>query len=142
MEMASPDSGNSFRMQGRFMYADYSPLEDDRNLVEVIKEFVALVSKLGRLDVNNRKLASLAADSDKLRQVFISEIKHINTKTSYTMEKVHDVHADVLSNDLLTKGSALLLDTKRSLSELLATTESGFDEQHTKYREKIRKKRA
>jgi hypothetical protein len=137
MEMASPDSGNSFRMQGRFMYADYSPLEDDRNLVEVIKEFVALVSKLGRLDVNNRKLASLAADSDKLRQDIISAIKHINTNTSYTMEKFHDEHADVLSNDLLTKGSALLLDTKRSLSELLATTESGFDEQHTKYREKI-----
>ncbi len=128
------------RMQGRFMYADYSPLEDDRNLVEVVKEFVALVSRLGRLDVNNRKLASLASDSDRLRQDIISAIKHIKTNTTYTMEKFHDEHADVLSNDLLTKGAALLMDTKRSLSDLLATTETGFDEQHAKYREKISSK--
>ena len=119
------------------MYADYSPLEDDRNLVEVVKEFVTLVSKLARLDVNNRKLASLASDSDRLRQDIISAIKHIKTNTTYTMEKFHDEHADILSNDLLTKGVALLMDTKRSLSDLLATTETGFDEQHSKYREKI-----
>ena len=105
-------------MQGRFMYADYSPLEDDRNLVEVVKEFVTLVSKLARLDVNNRKLASLASDSDRLRQDIISAIKHIKTNTTYTMEKFHDEHADILSNDLLTKGAALLMDTKRSLSDL------------------------
>lgn len=119
------------------MYADYSPLEDDRNLVDVIKEYVALVSRIGRLDVNNRKLSSLANDSDRLRQDIISSIKHIKTNTTYTMEKFHDEHADLLSNELLTKGAALLMDTKRSLSDLLASTESGFDEQHSKYREKI-----
>jgi hypothetical protein len=119
------------------MYADYSPLEDDRNLVDVIKEFVALVSRIGRLDVNNRKLSSLASDSDRLRQDIIASIKHIKTDTTFTMEKFHDEHADLLSNELLTKGAALLLDTKRSLSDLLANTESGFDEQHSKYREKI-----
>jgi hypothetical protein len=119
------------------MYADYSPLEDDRNLVEVIKDFVALVSRIGRLDVNNRKLATLASDSDRLRQDIISAIKHIKTNTTYTMEKFSDEHADLLSNELLTKGAALLVDTKRSLSELLASTETGFDEHHTKYREKI-----
>lgn len=119
------------------MYADYSPLEDDRNLVDVIKEYVGLVSRIGRLDVNNRKLSSLASDSDRLRQDIISSIKHIKTNTTYTMEKFHDEHADLLSNELLTKGAALLMDTKRSLSDLLASTESGFDEQHSKYREKI-----
>ena len=124
-------------MQGRFMYADYSPLEDDRNLVDVIKEYVAIVSRIGRLDVNNRKLSSLANDSDRLRQDIISSIKHIKTNTTYTMEKFHDEHADLLSNELLTKGASLLMDTKKSLSDLLANTESGFDEQHSKYREKI-----
>jgi hypothetical protein len=119
------------------MYADYSPLEDDRNLVEVVKNFVALASRIGRLDVNNRKLTSLASDSDRLRQDIISAIKHIKTNTTYTMEKFHDEHADLLSNELLTKGASLLLDTKKSLSDLLANTETGFDEQHTKYREKI-----
>ena len=134
MDRTSLDSGKSLNLQGRFMYADYSPLEDDRNLVEVIKDFVALVSRIGRLDVNNRKLATLASDSDRLRQDIISAIKHIKTNTTYTMEKFSDEHADLLSNELLTKGAALLVDTKRSLSELLASTETGFDEHHTKYR--------
>ncbi|HJS83437.1 MAG TPA: hypothetical protein VJ742_11455, partial [Nitrososphaera sp.] len=79
------------------MYADYSPLEDDRNLVDIIKDYVALVSRIGRLDVNNRKLSSLANDSDRLRQDIISSIKHIKTNTTYTMEKFHDEHADLLS---------------------------------------------
>lgn len=127
-------------MQGPFMYADYSPLEDDRNLVEVIREFVAVASKLGRLELNNTKLALLASDSDRLRQDIITAIKHIKKDTTFTMEKFHDEHADLLSNELLTKGSALLMDTKNSLSELLASTETGFDEQHTKYREKITSK--
>lgn len=137
MDRATLDSAKSLHLQGRFMYADYSPLEDDRNLVEIIKDFVALASRIGRLDVNNRKLSSLASDSDRLRQDIISAIKHIKTNTTYTMEKFHDEHADVLSNELLTKGAALLMDTKKSLSDLLANTETGFDEQHSKYREKI-----
>ena len=137
MESRSQESGNSFGVQGRYTYADYSPLEDDRNLVEVIKEFAALSARLGRLDVTNRKLLALASDSDRLRQDIISAIKNIKSNTNQTMEKFHDEHADVLSNELLTKGSTLLLETKNSLSELLSNTESGFDEQHGKYREKI-----
>ncbi|HEX2014682.1 MAG TPA: hypothetical protein VLA68_05595 [Nitrososphaera sp.] len=131
------DSPGSNQMQGRFMYSDYSPLEDDRNLVEIIKDFASLVSRIAKLDGNNRKLRSLLSDSDRLRADIIAAIKNIRTDTGYTMDKFYDQHADVLSNDLLTKGTALLLETKNTLSELLGSTESSFDEQHTKYREGI-----
>lgn len=119
------------------MYADYSPLEDDRNLVEIIKEFTSLASRIGRMDVNSKKLAALLSDSDGLRQDIIAAIKNIRTDTTFTMDKFHDEHVDVLSNELLTKGAALLMDTKNSLSELLKSTETGFDEQHARYRDKV-----
>jgi polyhydroxyalkanoate synthesis regulator phasin len=137
MESHLQDSGSSFAMQGRFTYADYTPFEDGRNLVEIIREFAGLASKIGKIEVNNQKLQALASDSDRLRQDIIAAIKNIKTGTSQTMEKFHDEHSDVLSNDLLTKGSILLQETKRSLSELLSTTETGFDEQHARYRDKI-----
>jgi hypothetical protein len=131
------DSGRDFQVRGRFMYADYSPLEDDRNLVEVIKEFVALSSKLGRIDVNNRKLKSLLSDSDRLRADIITAIKSIKTNTTSTMEKFYDEHSDLFANDLMSSGAAILVETKNSLSELLGSTEAGFDQQHSKYKEKI-----
>lgn len=122
---------------GRFTYADYSPLEDDRNLVDIVKEFVSLAAKVGKLDVNNKKLSGLASDSDRLRSDIIAALKQIKTSTSTAMDKFHDDHADLLSNELLTKGAVLLSDTKNSLSELLTTTQTGFDEQHAKYRDRI-----
>jgi hypothetical protein len=137
MEKGSEDSGKNYRSQGRLMYADYSPLEDDRNLVEIIKEFTSLASRIGRRQVNSKKLAALLSDSDRLRQDIIAAIKNIRTDTTFTMEKFHDEHVDVLSNELLTKGAALLMDTKDSLAELLKSTETGFDEQHARYRDKV-----
>jgi hypothetical protein len=119
------------------MYADYSPLEDDRNLVEIIKEFTSLASRIGRMEANGKKLAALLSDSDGLRQDIIAAIKNIRTDTTFTMDKFRDEHVDVLSNELLTKGAALLMDTKNSLSELLKSTETGFDEQHTRYRDRV-----
>ncbi|HEY7507455.1 MAG TPA: hypothetical protein VH621_07580 [Nitrososphaera sp.] len=137
MERGPEDPGKNYRTQGRFMYADYSPLEDDRNLVEIIKEFTSLASRIGRMDINSKKLATLLSDSDGLRQDIIAAIKNIRTDTTFTMDKFHNEHVDVLSNELLTKGAALLVDTKNSLSELLKNTETGFDEQHARYREKV-----
>lgn len=119
------------------MYADYSPLEDERNLVEIIKEFTSLASRIGRMEVDSKKLAALLSDSDRLRQDIIAAIKNIRTDTTFTMDKFHDEHVDVLSNELLTRGAALLTDTKDSLAELLKNTETGFDEQHARYRDKV-----
>ncbi|MGH9993303.1 MAG: hypothetical protein ACREAZ_11820, partial [Nitrososphaera sp.] len=123
--------------QGRFMYADYSPLEDDRNLVEIIKDFASLVSRVGKMEIKNRKLASLLSDSENLRADIVTAIKNIKTNTQDTMERFYDAHSDVLASDLLTTGGAILLDTKNSLSELLGNTEVNFDQQHAKYKEKI-----
>jgi len=119
------------------MYADYSPLEDDRNLIEIIKDFASLVSRMGKIEIKNAKLASLLSDSEGLRADIVTAIKNIKMNTQDTMEKFYDAHSDVLASDLMTTGGAILLDTKNSLSELLGNTEVNFDQQHTKYKENI-----
>lgn len=135
--MANQEPGKGYQAQGRFMYADYSPLEDDRNLVEVIKDLTTFVSRLAKIDVKNKKLISLLSDSDGLRTDIVAAIKQIKTNTKYAMEKFYDEHSDVLANELVTTGAALLMDTKNSLSELLGNTEMSFDQQHSKYKEGI-----
>lgn len=137
MDAGSSQNPKNYQIKGRFMYADYSPLEDDRNLVDIIKDFVSLVSRLGRIDINNKKLGLLLSDSDGLRTDIIAAIKQIRTNTTFTMDKFYNEHSDVLANDLLTTGATILVDTKNSLSELLGNTETSFDQQHTKYKEKI-----
>jgi hypothetical protein len=137
MDAGTSQNPKNYQIQGRFMYADYSPLEDDRNLVDIVKDFILLVSKLSRIDINNKKLGLLLSDSDGLRTDIIAAIKQIRTNTTFTMDKFYNEHSDVLANDLLTTGGIILVDTKNSLSELLGNTETSFDQQHTRYKENL-----
>jgi hypothetical protein len=122
------------------MYADYSPLEDDRNLIDIMKDFTSIVSRLGKIDINNKRLSSLLSDSDILRDDIIAAVKGIRTNTTATMDKFYDKHSVVLADELLTTGAALLVGARTSLSELLGNTETSFDHQHAQYREKIMSK--
>jgi len=116
-----------------FLYADYSPLDDNRNVIEMLKDFVSLAGRLIQLQTNNEKLASTLHSSDSLRQDVMSAIEQIRTSTAGAMDWFHNEHRDALATELHTASAALLDDARKTISELLGSTEGGFDEQHKKY---------
>src|SRR5690242_5768749 len=59
-----------------FLYADYTPLEDDRNLVEMLKNFVSLIAQVIKRSETDAKCMSLLSSSDLLRKEVISIIRN------------------------------------------------------------------
>lgn len=123
--------------QGLYLYADYSPLEEHRNLIELVKEFVRVAASTAGINQDNRKLNSLLSDTDSLRADILAAIKEIQKNTSNTMEKFYETHSEVLATDLLKMGNEVFVETKKSLSGLLDNTQESFLEHHSKYKETL-----
>jgi len=136
VEAASQESkGHSIQRQ--FLYADYSPLGDNRNLVEMLKEFVSLTGRLIRLNIDNDKLASTLKTAESLGQDVVLTVKQIRTNSANAMGWFHDKHPEALLTNLHTSSVALLNDASKTISSILDNTEEGFHEQHKKYKEEI-----
>lgn len=135
--MSDAGKVESLGVRGHYLYADYSPLEDDRNVIEMLRSFVSLSSELIRLYGSTQQLQSLLDDSDSLRKGVVSAIRQIRSGTAATMEDFASRHSDVLATELRAEGLALLTDAKNGLAGLLDTAEKRFAEQHEKYRQSI-----
>jgi hypothetical protein len=136
--MNSTDSlAKTPEIQGHFLYPDYTPLEDNRNVVEMLNTFVSLTSRLIKLRVANENLSSMLDDSDSLRNDILSAIKQIQTSASSTIEHFESQHSETLASELHAECSTMLDDTKDALLALLSDTETGFAERHQKYKDKI-----
>ena len=116
-----------------FLYADYSPLGDNRNIIEMLKDFVSLTGRVIQLQTSNEKLASLLNTAESLRQDVMHTVNQIRTNTKHAIELFHSKYPDALATGLHTSSTALLDDGSKSIFRLLGSTEAGFEEQHKKY---------
>ncbi len=140
MESSKESDGGAYGTHGHFLYADYTPLEDDRNVIEMLKSFVYLSSKLIRLHTGNERLMSVVIDSDSLRNDIISAIKQIKSQTTSSIENYRDRNLEALAAELHEEGKTLLNDTQTTLLSLLNNTETNFAERHQKYKETVASK--
>jgi hypothetical protein len=122
-----------YPIQGRFLYADYTPLDDNRNIIEMLKDFVSLTGKLTKLQTSNDKLASTLRSSESIRLDVLYAIKQIRTSTGSSLDWFRNKHRDALATELDTSSAALLGDTGKTISDLLGSTEAGFEEEFKKY---------
>lgn len=122
-----------YPVQGRYMYADYSPLDDNRNLIEMLKEFASLTGKLIKLQASNEKLASTLHSSESIRLDVLYAIRQIRTSTGNSLDWFRNKHIDALATELDTSSAALLSEAGRTVSDLLGSSEAGFEEEFKKY---------
>src|SRR5438105_7319027 len=73
----------------RYLYADYTPLGDNRNVVEMLKDFVSLTGKLIRLQIDNEKLASTLKIAESLRQDVMLAVNQIRTSADSAVDWFH-----------------------------------------------------
>lgn len=134
------DSGkerDTYSDHGHFLYADYSPLDDDRNVIEMLKAFVSLTSGLIRLHTGRERMSSVLDDSDSLRNEILSAIKEIRSHTTSSIENYRERNSEALATELREDSSTLLKETQSTLITLLNDTEVNFADRHQKYKENI-----
>lgn len=122
-----------YPIKSRYLYADYSPLEDNRNMIEMLRDFVSLTGKLIKLQTSNEKLASTLHSSDSIRLDVLYAVRQIRTSTDNSLDWFRNKHRDALATELDTSSAALLGDAGKTISDLLASSESGFEEEFKKY---------
>lgn len=135
-EGARPVS-EGYPIEQQFLYADYSPLGDHRNIIEMLKNFVSLTGRLIQFHTNNEKLASLLNTAESIRQDVIRTVNQIKTNTQDGMNRFHNKYPDALATDLHTSSTALLDDGSKAIFSLLGNTEAGFAEQYKNYTDGI-----
>jgi len=122
-----------YPIKSRYLYADYSPLDDNRNIIEMLKDFVSLTGKLIKLQSSNEKLASTLHSSDSIRLDVLYAVRQIRTSTGNSLDWFRNKHRDALATELDTSSAALLGEAGKTITDLLASTESGFEEEFKKY---------
>ena len=136
VEAVRPRS-EGYPVERGFLYADYSPLGDNRNIIEMLKDFVSLTGRIIQLQTNNEKMASLLKGAESLSQDVIHTVNQIRTNTKEAIQWFHDKYPDALATGLHTSSTALLDDGSKSILSLLDNTEVGFEEQRKKYIDQI-----
>ncbi len=123
-----------------FLYADYTPLEDDRNLVEMLKNFVSLIAQVIKRSEIDAKCISLLSSSDLLRKEVISIIRNTRVTAMDKIDQFYKRNSDAFSSipDLQpASGNTSLADAKTLLDKMLADVEMNSSRQQEKYQENI-----
>lgn len=131
------NSNAKHEVRGHFLYADYTPLEDNRNVIEMLNAFVSLTAKIIKLRLANEKLQSALDDSEHLRKSTLSAINHLKASIASTIEQFTDQHSEVFASDVSGSSAAILGDTKNEMLRLLNDSETHFAKMHEKYKEKV-----
>jgi hypothetical protein len=129
--------------RGRFLYADYTPLEDDdRNVIETLKAFVSLASSLTRINTANQGLSAILDDSESLRARIISVIMQAKSSTASAIEEFEKRHPQIQESDMNSKDTLSLADSKVALMRSFDSEERDFLERQRKYKERVSSKRS
>ncbi|WP_148699250.1 hypothetical protein [Candidatus Nitrososphaera evergladensis] len=126
---------------GHFLYADYTPLEDNRNLIEMIKNFVSLAAQVIKYHETDVKCISLLDDSELLRKELISAIRNTRAATTDTIDRFYERNSNIFSSVTGLQsagGNTFLTDAKASLDRMLTDVEANSSQQQEKYNENIK----
>ncbi|HEX6560685.1 MAG TPA: hypothetical protein VF016_01535 [Nitrososphaera sp.] len=127
--------------QGHFLYADYTPLEDDRNLIGMLKSFVSLTSQVIQRHEVDVKCMSLLDGSELLRKEIVSAIRNARAAATDIIDRFYEKNSGIFSSVAglqSASGNTFLTDAKTSIARMLADVETSSSQQQEKYKENIR----
>ena len=119
--------------QRQFLYADYSAIDDQRNIIKMLDDFVSLAGAIVQIHVDNQKLAVLLETADEIRQEGFLALDDIRSNTQNALDRFHSRYPDALKSDLHTGSTALLNEGCKSIVGTLESTSAGVEEQFKKY---------
>jgi hypothetical protein len=127
--------------QGHFLYADYTPLEDDRNLIGMLKSFVSLTSQVIQRHEVDVKCMSLLDGSELLRKEIVSAIRNARAAATDIIDRFYEKNSGIFSSVAGLQsagGNTFLTDAKTSIARMLTDVETSSSQQQEKYKENIR----
>src|ERR1051326_2315906 len=107
---------------GRYLYADYTPFEENKNFIEMLREFVTVSERLLTTKREIENSSAALAGADALYNDLALQFRNFSSTVQNTMTLYDDKFNEMLRAGGQTEGSKLFQDSKAILVKLLEDT--------------------
>ena len=125
-----PAANKDYIKDGRYLYADYSPFEENKNFLEALRNFVAVSRDVTGLQQEAEETQVMLDNAQHMHNEMVARVKQFKTSVGDTMDTFHKQYSEMTSSMQITPASGgLFLGAKNNLVKLLTETEQSFGQQ-------------
>lgn len=145
-------SNQTISEKGRYLYPDYSPFEENKNFLVMLKDFVNLSSSIFQIQNDLLVLHSELINAESMQKDMISRIEQFRSSVEATVNSFHKEYSEKIANARFplpaittpdsndNEGTNLFLTTKSSLIDMLANTKDKYFKRTDEYNQHLRSK--
>jgi hypothetical protein len=132
----------TFEEGGRYLFGDYTPFDENKNFINVLKDFVSISTGTIELHKNIERLRLVLKDIELFQNEMITKIKKFKSSTEASMDAFHrKYHEGIVSPLFPTQtGTDLSFKTKNALIRPLTDGEKEYVRQSEAYKRFIQSK--
>jgi hypothetical protein len=127
---------------GRYLFGDYTEFDENKNFINMLKDFVSISSNIIQIHKNVEKLRSVLHNAELLENEMIAKIKQFKNYTDTSMDAFHkNYHEDIINALFPTPtGTDLFFQIKNALIHQLTDGEKEYARHSEEYKKYIHSK--
>jgi thermostable 8-oxoguanine DNA glycosylase len=138
--------------KGRYLYPDYSPFEENKNFLVMLKDFVNLSCSIFQIQNDLQVFHSELTHAESLQKDMISRIEQFRSSVEATVDSFHKEYNEKIANARFSLPAAvasgsndggdtnLFLTTKSSLNDVLTNATEKYTRRTDEYNQHLRSK--
>ena len=127
---------------GRYLFGDYTPFDENKNFINMLKDFVSVSNNIIQIHKNVERLRFVLNNAELLENEMIAKIKQLKNSTNTSMNAFHkNYHEDIINTLFPTPTSTdLFFQIKNALIHRLTDSEKEYARQSEEYKKYIHSK--
>jgi hypothetical protein len=127
---------------GRYLFGDYTPFDENKNFINMLKDFVSVSSNIIQIHKNVERLRFVLNNAELLENEMIAKIKQLKNSTDASMDAFHKNYHEDITNALFPTptGNDLFFQIKNTLIHRLTDSEKEYARQSEEYKKYIHSK--
>jgi hypothetical protein len=127
---------------GRYLFGDYTPFDENKNFINMLKDFVSVSSNIIQIHKNVERLRFVLNNAELLENEMIAKIKQLKNSTDASMDAFHKNYHEGIINALFPTptGTDLFFQIKNTLIHQLTDGEKEYARHSEEYKKYIHSK--
>ena len=127
---------------GRYLFGDYTPFDENKNFINMLKDFVSVSSNIIQIHKNVERLRFVLNNAELLENEMIAKIKQLKNSTDTSMDAFHKKYHEDIINALFPTptGTDLFFQIKNALIHQLTDGEKEYARYSEEYKKYIHSK--
>jgi hypothetical protein len=128
--------------KGRYLYGDYAPLEENKNIIHVLKDFVSTSANIIEIHKNVGSLRFVLENVDVFQDEIIRKIGNLQNSVESSLDVFHTKYHEriVSSSDVKKDAESSFFRMRAPLINSIGDIERQFTKYANEYREEIQER--